>query len=227
MARSALPFRIIPCAEWGAVEPEGVIRRAGKPRETIFHHTAGHHRELDGKRDTVTYAESCAYARDVQRFHMKTNGWVDSGHNFLVTRGGFILEGRHGSLASVKVGAMVVSAHCVDHNASPGVEHEHLGEERMTPIQREASVWLHAQLCRWCGIWPTKIFPHSMFDATACPGPLKGGLPGFRKAVASELAGDSEGGDTAEAWWSAYGPKRKPDWLWPLLREAQRRYRKG
>jgi hypothetical protein len=39
---------------------------------------------------------------------------------------------------------MVVSAHCIGHNESPGIEHEHIGNEKMTKRQRRASVWLHA-----------------------------------------------------------------------------------
>jgi len=41
--------RIITCEEWGAVPPNGSIVSAGRPTKIIFHHTAGHHPELDHK----------------------------------------------------------------------------------------------------------------------------------------------------------------------------------
>ena len=104
------PFRVIPCSEWGAQQPKSAIQGAGKPSRIIFHHTAGHHPELDKVPATESYEESVAYAKAIQQSHFR-NGWADSGHNFLVTRAGYIFEGRHGSLAAVKAGKMVVSAH--------------------------------------------------------------------------------------------------------------------
>jgi hypothetical protein len=44
---------------------------------TIFHHTAGHHPELDGVPSTETYAEAVAYARAIQQSHF-SRGWLDS-----------------------------------------------------------------------------------------------------------------------------------------------------
>src|SRR4051812_29553935 len=137
-------FRIIPTAEWGAAPAKQGITSAGRPHEIIFHHTAGHHQELDHT-PTETLAEAKGYARSIQHDHMhRSPPFIDSGHNFLVTRSGHILEGRHGSLAAVNSGRMVVSAHCVGHNEQPGIEHEHIGNEKMTKKQRRASVWLHA-----------------------------------------------------------------------------------
>jgi hypothetical protein len=181
------PFRIIPCAEWKALAPKSYISHAGKPSRIIFHHTAGHHPELDGKQDTVSYEESCAYARSIQNYHMGHNGWNDSGHNFLVTRGGFILEGRHGSLSAVQSGKMVVSAHCPGQNDQPGVEHEHLGSEPMTPIQYQAALWLATWICRHCAVDPKQIKGHRDYFATSCPGSLYALLPKLRKDVAVAL----------------------------------------
>jgi hypothetical protein len=142
----------------------------------------------------------------------------------MVTRGGFILEGRHGSLASIKVGRMVVSAHCPGQNNQPGIEHEHDGNEAMTPIQREASVWLHAFICKHCGILPSDCAqPHKRYFATACPGALAAALPGFRKDVAAALAPQDP---NAQAWWAPYiNPMSKPDQkrAFALMREMQRR----
>jgi len=214
---SAIPFRVIPCSEWGAVPPKGAIPYTGKPDKTIFHHTAGHALNTSAGE---TYAEAIAYARSIQSYHMNHNGWLDSGHNFLVTRGGFILEGRHGSFAVVRAGKMIDSAHCPGQNDQPGIEHEHNGTEQITTIQREASVWLHAQICNWTGILPSNCAqPHKKFFATACPGVLANGLPGFRRDVATALAPV----DNSPAWWDKYGPKKKPAWFFKALAEYARR----
>jgi len=119
---------------------------------------------------------------------MVNRGFIDSGHNFLVTRSGHILEGRQGSLAAIKTGVMVESAHAIGANSHPGIEHEHVKEPSMTAIQREASLFLHEFICRKTGIKPSAIHPHKKFDGTACPAELTSALPQFRKALAERLA---------------------------------------
>jgi hypothetical protein len=187
-------LRIIPTSEWGAVPAKGSISPAGKPNKIIFHHTAGHHPELDHK-PGETKEEGAAYARAIQHDHMHRpppkGPFIDSGHNFLVTRSGHIFEGRHGSLAAINAGKMVVSAHCVGQNTNPGIEHEQMGSEPMTAAQRDASVQLHAFICRKTGIKPSEIHGHKEFNSTECPGVLFTDLVKFRKDVAAALvAGD-------------------------------------
>jgi hypothetical protein len=217
---SPLPFRVIPCTEWGAAQPKGALSRVGKPVRTIFHHTAGHVPNLSAGE---TYEEARAYARAIQRSHFR-NGWLDSGHNFLVTRGGYILEGRHRSLAEIRAGKMVASAHCLGQNDQPGIEHEQVDPQALTPIQREASIWLHAWICEKCSILPSNAAqPHRRYNATSCPGSLTRMLPAFRKDVAAALAPD----EPNKPWWLRYiGPMTKKDKrrAFALLREAQRRY---
>jgi hypothetical protein len=87
----------------------------------------------------------------------------------------------------VQKGKMVASAHCPNENDQPGVEIEHNGNEAMTPIQREAAVWLFAWICK-CGVIPaTHIYGHRDFYATSCPGVLYARLPQFRVDVAAAL----------------------------------------
>lgn len=180
--------RIIPCEEWGAVSPNGAIVSAGRPTKIIFHHTAGHHPELDHK-PTESLEEAAAYARAIQHDHMHRNPpFIDSGHNFLVTRSGHVFEGRHGSKAAINAGKMVVSAHCVGQNSQPGIEHEQIGTEPMTPQQREASLWLHEKICRKTGITPNAVHGHGEFNSTECPGALKGQLASFRQELTERLA---------------------------------------
>lgn len=216
--KSPLPFRVIRCEEWGASAPDGAIQRTGRPVRSIFHHTAGHVPQLSAGE---TYAEACAYARAIQKQH-KSQGWVDSGHNFLVTRGGFILEGRHGSVSALLAGTMVVSAHCPGQNDQPGVEHEHNGTEKMTPIERQASVWLHVWIAKHTAMSPaTMMQPHKRYYATACPGSLTAAIPGLRSEVVKSLAPPAD--DDGPPWWDAYGPKQKPAWFFKALAEYQRR----
>lgn len=181
-------FRIIPAEEWGAVPPRETVKTVGRPHEIIFHHTAVHHPELDQK-PTESLDEAKALARAIQKEHMRRppKPFIDSGHNFLVTRSGHILEGRHGSLKAINAGQMVESAHCLQHNHQPGVEHEHKGTEQMTPAQREASVWLFAHICRKTGVDPREIHGHGEFNPTECPGVLKGGLEAFKRDVREAL----------------------------------------
>jgi hypothetical protein len=186
---SSANFKIVGCSGWGAVAPTHSIARVGRPNKIIFHHTFGHHPELDN-RPGDNLKEAAAYARSIQREHMHRTPtpFIDSGHNFLVTRSGHILEGRHGSLAAIKDGVMVRSAHCIGENDQPGIEHEHRDEPTMTPIQREASLFLHELICRKTGIKPTAIHPHKQFDNTACPAELLSGLAKFRHDLAKRLA---------------------------------------
>jgi hypothetical protein len=182
-------FAIVRCSEWGAVAPTGAIVRVGRPTKIIFHHTAGHHPELDHQPGD-TLDEAKAFARAIQREHMHRapTPFIDSGHNFLVTRSGHILEGRHGSLDAINAGVMISSAHCVGQNSHPGIEHEHVGNEAMTPAQREASLFLHELICHKTGIRPDAIHGHGEFNPTECPGALRGDLESVRRELARRLA---------------------------------------
>lgn len=192
-ARRNQPFReqIILTSEWGATNPTQPITRVGKPDKIMFHHTAGHHPELDQNPAVESRDEAIAYAKAIQRDHMHRpppdGPFIDSGHNFLVTRSGLILEGRHGSVAAIMDGVMVQSAHCPGQNGQPGIEHEHNGAEGMTPEQRDASLFLHAFICRHTGIRPSEVHPHKQFFPTDCPGALMASLDQFRRDLATRL----------------------------------------
>ena len=189
-ARQGKPFLglIILTSEWRAVAATGAISRVGKPNHIIFHHTDGHHPEIDQMAGD-NRAEAMAFARAIQNDHMhRQPPFVDSGHNFLVTRSGHVLEGRHGSVAAIMDGVMVQSAHCVGHNQQPGIEHEHKGGEAMTRAQRQASLLLHEFICRKTGIDPHSIHGHGEFNPTECPGALKAGLARFRQDLVRRMA---------------------------------------
>lgn len=191
-ARVSKPFReqIILTAEWGAVDATQAISRVGKPNKIIFHHTDGHHPDLD-QDSGESHAEAFAFAKAIQRDHMHRpppdGPLIDSGQNFLVTRSGLVLEGRHGSVAAIMDGVMVQSAHCPSQNSQPGIEHEQKGDEPLTPDQRDASLFVHEFICRHTGIKPTEVHPHGEFFATECPGVLGTSLSQFRIDLAARL----------------------------------------
>ena len=178
---------IITTAEWGAKAPSAPIT-ARRPTGQVRLSRDRRPRAAAGRKPVETLAEAKAYALSIQHDHMVNRGFIDSGHNFLVTRSGHVLEGRHGSLQAIKAGVMVDSAHCRTQNHQPGVEHEHVHGEQLTAAQREASLRLHELICRHTGIKPSEVFPHKAFDGTDCPDGLQSGLAGFRADLANRLA---------------------------------------
>jgi hypothetical protein len=146
----------------------------------IFHHTAGHHPEIENPQDE-SRAEAIRYALAIQHAHTTASPtdpskpWLDSGHNFLVCRNGLVLQGRWLTVSTIEAGLMVRSAHCPGQNAQIGIEHEHAGSEPMTPAQREASAQLQAWIAR-CYRKVAHVLPaapHSAYFNTACPANLR------------------------------------------------------
>jgi Putative peptidoglycan binding domain/N-acetylmuramoyl-L-alanine amidase len=188
--------KVITTAEWGARSPKAGTFHFDRtiPRYVIVHHTDNQNPPNNPSKSTIEGATR--FARDIQKFHMDTNGWSDSGHNFLNTTGGFVLEGRHGSLEAVKQGVCIQSAHAAQDpgklangNQSPGIENEgNFMTFPMIPKQWESLVELCASLCDSCNISPTNIKGHRDFSDTDCPGDwLYSQLPRLRQAVATKL----------------------------------------
>lgn len=185
-----VPITILTCPQWGARKPRHGITTVGRSTRIILHHTAGHHAEIENPQDESN-AEATRFARDIQTFHMDTNGWIDSGHNFLVCRNGLILQGRWITVSAIEAQHMVVSAHCPAQNDQIGIEHEHLGSEPMTDRQRRASATLMAWISFQYGL--TKILPvdpHSAHFNTACPANLRADIPDIRRLALEILRGN-------------------------------------
>jgi len=171
---------IITCPEWGALKPKSGLVTVPASKRIIFHHTAGHHPEVSNP-SNESRQESILYARSIQKFHMR-QGWTDTGQNFLVCRNGLILQGRWLTVSAIQAKHMVRSAHCPGQNDQIGIEHEHLGTEKMTPKQREASARLMAWIADQYGrktVLP--VDPHSKHFATSCPANLKADIAAIRK----------------------------------------------
>jgi len=179
LTRFPLKCEIITCPKWGAVRPKTGLSTVGPSVRTIFHHTAGHHKNL-GNPNIQTREESIGYARDIQTYHMVHNGWNDSGHNFLVCRNGLILQGRWLTVSAIQAGHMVGSAHCPGQNDQIGIEHEHYGSEEMTVVQKNSSAMLMAWIA-WQYDRPKVLpsLPHSKYFPTACPANLNEDIVGI------------------------------------------------
>ncbi|WP_318843079.1 N-acetylmuramoyl-L-alanine amidase [Myceligenerans pegani] len=180
---------IASCDTWGAEAPRGTISTtSGRPNKILIHHMAS--------ANVTDYSQAAAYriARDVQQWHF-ANGWVDSGQHLSVSRGGYVMEGRRGSLNGLRAGThTVVGAHC------PGQNSDAIGIENQgtyTNVAPPAQLWnslvdLCAYICQQYDIAPTQIYGHRDFRATACPGDvLYSMLPQLRSEVAAALNGTS------------------------------------
>jgi hypothetical protein len=199
---------IIGCPEWGARPNRDIVQVWNqRPVRIIVHHTATPNIE-DFSRGA---AESIA--RRIQDFHMDRRGWIDTGQNLTVSRGGFLLEGRHRSLEVLRTGRQhVQGAHCTGQNVEAvGIENE----GTYTTTAPPDPLWdrlrdLCAYVCDQYGIPPTEIAGHRDFKDTICPGDtFYGMLPVLRTEVAGAL------GERLSV--QAARPAS-----WPLLRPADR-----
>ncbi|RSS54682.1 N-acetylmuramoyl-L-alanine amidase [Streptomyces sp. WAC07061] len=178
--------RITDCDGWGAREAsEEVVVLDTRPERIIVHHTAS--------ANVSDYSQERAHAlaRAIQRFHMDTQGWIDTGQHFTVSRGAFVLEGRHHSLAALESGDRLVrGAHCVGQNSvAIGIENEGTYTTQEPPAAQFSTLAdLCAQVCRQYDLSPSEIYGHRDFNSTACPGDrLYAMLPRLRQDVALRL----------------------------------------
>lgn len=181
------PFHIITCPEWDAEQPKAPAVIVPKAVRVIMHHTAGHVAQL-GNPSITTQWEAEGYARAIQYDHMHVKDWNDSGHNFLVCRAGYVLQGRWHTVSAIEAGHMVESAHCPGQNGEIGIEFEHDSKEEMTRPQRDSAVnllhWISLQYNRHSCL---PIDPHHDFYATACPANLESEIPILTKLVNESL----------------------------------------
>lgn len=174
----AIRCNIITCPHWGARPPRQGIQVTGRAKRIIFHHTDSHHKEIT-KPNEESLEEGINYARSIQAFHMgPQRGWLDSGHNFLICRSGYIFQGRWLTVSSIEAGHMVISAHCPGQNDQIGIEHEHVQGEKPTDAQLESSGVLMAWIADKYGLHsPLPVFPHHEFYPTSCPDNLEPCIP--------------------------------------------------
>lgn len=180
------PPRIYTCAEWGA-RPVAQKFATARAVGIVTHHTSGPN--VTPFIDADSELERCfRLARAIQRDHItrKPIPYADSGHHFLLTRSGLILEGRHGTFAAAQKGRCVQAAHAgiaAVNKSRLGIEWEgrYDREFLVTPIQWAMGV----RLCGWLAYWgafdTASNHPHRFFKATLCPGLLANRIPDLRR----------------------------------------------
>jgi N-acetylmuramoyl-L-alanine amidase CwlA len=180
------------CGTWGARAPStAVTLLSNKPTYIVVHHTA------TSNSTGTTQSAAFSLARSIQNYHMDTNGWIDTGQHFTVSRGGYAMEGRHRSLERLNLGnGMIRGAHVGAGNVNSeaiGIENE---GTYMT-VQPPAALYnklvdLCAYICDQYDIPASKIYGHRDFMATSCPGDvLYSKLPQLRTDVANKINGGS------------------------------------
>jgi hypothetical protein len=179
---------IASCATWGARQPSSTLTQlTNNPNKILIHHTASP--------NSTDYTQAHAYslARSIQDYHMDHNGWSDTGQNFTVSRGGYVMEGRHYSLSKLSAGSgFVTSAHCPGQNTQAvGIENEGTYTST-TPPQAlwDKLVDLCAYICSQYNISSSQIYGHRDFVSTECPGDqFYAQLPALKTAVQAKLDG--------------------------------------
>ncbi len=185
-ASAAAAPPISSCTDWAAREPSSPVSLAGNnPNKIVVHHTAFANTADSGQ------SGSFAIAHEIQDLHMDTNGWIDSGQHFTISRTGYIMEGRHRSLERLQAGSdMVVGAHTVGQNTQGiGIENNGTYTSVAPPAVLYSSLTsMCAYICTQYGLDPAEIYGHRDFNDTECPGDvLYSMLPQLRLDVAAQL----------------------------------------
>ncbi|WP_433224930.1 peptidoglycan recognition protein family protein [Microtetraspora malaysiensis] len=183
----ALPPRIYTRQEWRA--------RAPRRRAQVVHHGPDriviHHTATANVSDTGIDA-AFRLSQAIQRYHMYRNGWNDIGQQFTVSRGGYVMEGRNGTLPAIARGEHVIGAHTANHNNHTlGIETEGTYMKELPPQRQiDALTRLAAWLCGVYGLDPTvAIVGHRDLNTTSCPGDsLYAYLPELRRRVVRQMA---------------------------------------
>ena len=158
---------IISCDAWGARQPKAPNQVLdARPTFIVIHHTA------TPNTSNLEQSHAMGLARSIQLDHMN-RGYGDTGQHFTVSRGGWILEGRRGSLAALLSGtSQVVGAHAPGRNTDGiGIENEGTYIKEKPPFALQYSLLLLcAFICRQYGLGSNSIIGHRNINATQCPG---------------------------------------------------------
>ncbi|MEV0648812.1 N-acetylmuramoyl-L-alanine amidase [Phytomonospora sp. NPDC050363] len=189
---------ILGCDAWGARPPSSPLSASAIATNKIIVHHMAFPNVTDYSRE-----QAIKLAKDCQDLHMDGNGWSDTGQHFTVSRGGYIMEGRRGSLDALRNGAnQIVSAHCPGENGrSIGIENEGTYVTETPPEELFDSLTaLCVAICRKYGLHAHDIFGHWDYRSTLCPGAaFYRQFPKLRRAVARKL--DTEWRDIPERRW--------------------------
>jgi len=159
---------IIDCDSWGARPPSSKIQITGNTTNKIILHHMAFPNVTDYSRE-----HAIQLAKDCQNLHMDINGWADTGQHFTVSRGGYVMEGRHRSLETLDAGQhQVVAAHCPGENGNAiGIENEGTYITEAPPqALLDSLVELCVAVCHQFRLHAWDIFGHWDFRLTDCPG---------------------------------------------------------
>jgi N-acetylmuramoyl-L-alanine amidase len=185
-AAAATPPRVYTRTEWGARPATGAIRYLDRqPDHVVVHHTAG--------ANTTDYSLAAAFRHSkwIQDLHMDQNGWIDSGQQLTISRGGYVMEGRQLSLRAIHERQHVSGAQTANHNDHTiGIENEGIYVSATPPAALFNSL---VSTCAWlCDVYSLDPFEaivgHRDYVSTQCPGDVfYARLPELRQRVAAEL----------------------------------------
>jgi hypothetical protein len=174
-------------ATWNAAaakEPIQVLNH--KPIGIVIHHTT------NANTNDFSHPHAWQLARQIQQSHF-SRGWIDTGQHFTVSRGGWIMEGRHKSLSALQGGTThVEGAHVEGHNKTHvGIECEglYMNETPSLPLWNKL-VALCGYICSQYSLTASDIVGHRDLGNTSCPGDtMYSLLPQLRAAVNTTLHG--------------------------------------
>ncbi|MBV9468261.1 MAG: N-acetylmuramoyl-L-alanine amidase [Abitibacteriaceae bacterium] len=199
---------IFTTAEWGA-QP---AHTAGFPTESaegiVVHNTQTTNRNPQSGPPEQEMA--FALARQIQEDHF-ARGFADTGQHFTLSRGGLVLEGRHGSLDAARTGNVIKGAHAesvgnVANRRFYGIEVEgdnrqEAGGDHVTPEQFSALVELCAWLSTQGDFDSQHIVPHNqvLSGHTDCPGLFAARMGELRTQVHLRKLMMADGADPGQA----------------------------
>lgn len=182
-AEAAIPRPYIyRCKDWGAKPARDALTMRSKPTTIVIHHTTQKLKE-------VSLTSAYQSARRIQQWHFD-RGWTDTGQHFTVSRGGYILEGRHRTIEGLDKLQFPQGAHTTTENETAlGIEVDGNFMSALPPEkQYDQVVRLVTYLCRRYGIKPGGIHGHRDFESNDCPGDaFYKKLPGLRWEVQKRL----------------------------------------
>ena len=164
-APGAVDVAIISRAQWGARAPRisNLTPLKGAWSRITVHHSAENSSDPKGG----SFEDSAATLRAIQKFHMDDPGhrWGDIGYHFVIDSGGRIFEGRELKWQGAHAGG--------DHNI------QNIGicllgdllQHAPSPAALKSLQVLLQRLRDQYHIPASRVYPHSEFANTRCPGP--------------------------------------------------------
>ncbi|MPY97547.1 MAG: N-acetylmuramoyl-L-alanine amidase [Actinophytocola sp.] len=194
-------------ADWEARPPDDdIVIEDHAPTYIVVHHTVEPANEEDFSRE-----HAFEISRAIQNYHMDSRGWIDTGQQFTISRGGYITEGRHHSLETLQEGLRhVQGANVANRNSEViGIENEGLYTKEDVPDALwDSLVGLVTYMAYQYDVPVELIKGHRDFNSTQCPGDvLYARMPELRRTVARRLRRPYPSEDQLE---------------WPLLRPGDR-----